>query len=448
MRMRIREVLPSIVKQHTHMIRILKNGLALMSLACIATIPHVFGESPQDWKVLLKERQTALVEFTRSDGLWCAGVFVSEGGHVLTAIQPFLGDALPVVKSASDGAATSIDSVVALFPEKDLVLVKLKHHPRRWLEVSNKTMDVGNAVAFLVQDNESPRHSGVILAQRSVRRTTKIGFPFERVLAIGTRRPRQQPDGDTTLPKGSPLVDQGGRLCGVMNTFQVSEGQFLVEAHPLEAVADAISAAIQGDAKVTFPIPDAMNRMNRIVMVPEFSLAVEAHQKSEFEKALKHVDALLAKYPEDPVVRVLQLDILDAAGRDQERQELLETLSRAGSKVKFDPYELLDQRFRMLHEQRQWNQAIAAAHELVKHSPEDFPAPAANLARCYVSRGMESGNRDDLLSAEKWFKVAMEHGSDNISLLTSYEALLSQLQRWEEADQISARIMELEKIYQ
>ena len=199
-------------------------------------------------------------------------------------------------------------------------------------------------------------------------------------------------------------------------------------------------------ALVTFMGKDWMH--SEMLQSPDYFKAVNALRARDTVSALKHVDALVKAYPGDPVVRLLQIDILYDGGRDGELDELLASLSRPDSMVKFDRFSLLDQRLRSFRNKRQWDQAIATAHEAVDCSPPDFPATAFNLAECYASRGKETGNRDDYLAAEKWYKVAMKSGSDHIAILTSYESILAQLQRWEESDAVTERIHELERIYQ
>lgn len=426
----------------------IKRLILMVLFATIVAAPICFGEAPPDWRPLMKENQSALVTFNFKNGMQSVGVFVSKDGHVLACLQVFLKESLPAVALTPDNSAATVHSIVAVFPDQDLVLLKLNRRPGKWLAISEQPVELGAATAFLVRGQDAPVHAGPVLARRGARRPTKTGAPFSKVLSIGAHKPRQFPDGASSLPAGSPLIDPLGKICGVSNTVQVSEGQVLIEAAPLDRIAKAINTAIEGSGTIPFPIPKKLNPYSEVLQNPDYFKTVNALRARDTVQALKYIEALLKAHPADPVVSLLHIDILYEGGREGELEDLLTSLFRPDSMVKFDRLSLLDQRLRIFRNKRQWSQAIATAHEAVECSPPDFPATAFNLAECYVSRGKETDHRDDYLAAEKWYKIALKSGSDHIAILTSYESLLAQLQRWEESDAVTERIHELERIYQ
>jgi len=213
------------------------------------------------------------------------GFFVSRDGKLVTNSHVIEGGATATAK-LENGASYSILGVVKPAADKDLLLLQADAKDVPFLLINKQALpDVGSRVAVIGSPLglEGTVSEGVISGQRIAKKDNEW-LQMTAPVSPGS--------------SGSPVVDQDGKLVGVA-TFIIDKAQALNFARPVEYVSELLD---QASAAATEPAPlwtVVSNPKNVVLNDPEFVAAESALQKDDAAGALKILNNIEKKYPDN-----------------------------------------------------------------------------------------------------------------------------------------------------
>jgi len=215
------------------------------------------------------------------------GFFVSKDGKLITNSHVIEGAATATAK-LENGATYAIRGVLKAAPDKDLVILQADAKDVPFLSISKQPMaEVGSRVAVIGSPLglEGTVSEGIISGQRALEKDDQW-LQMTAPVSPGS--------------SGSPVVDQDGKVVGVA-TFIVDKAQALNFARPVEYVAQLIDES----AAATEPAPlwtIASNPKNVVLNDPDFLAAERALEKDDTADALKLLNGIAPKYPENALL--------------------------------------------------------------------------------------------------------------------------------------------------
>ena len=212
------------------------------------------------------------------------GFFVSTDGRLVTNAHVVEGAATATAK-LENGATYTISGVLKSAADKDLVLLQADAKGVPFLNMSGEKLpEVGSRVAVIGSPLglEGSVSEGIISAHRTLKKDDEW-LQITAPVSPGS--------------SGSPLVDEQGKVVGVA-TFVVDKAQALNFARPISYVSRLLELA-GSDAEPTPLWTIAIDPKNVLLNDPEFVAAENALQKDDAAAALKILNGIANKYPEN-----------------------------------------------------------------------------------------------------------------------------------------------------
>ncbi|MGD0650296.1 MAG: trypsin-like peptidase domain-containing protein [Verrucomicrobiia bacterium] len=243
-----------------------------------------------DLKALAKKARPAVMLLVVSDttGKEVAtgtGFLVSSDGKLITNHHVIEGAASAVAK-AENGGLFPIEGVLADDPKNDLVLLKLTGKDLPFLTLGNsEKIEVGTRIAVIGSPLglEGTLSEGIVSAVRE-------GENKERMLQITAAISHGS--------SGSPVLDAKGEVIGVA-TALLREGQSLNFAIPVDAAQYLLAKGRGTMSPKSFGIisgremPDFFD----LIRDADFRASRETMEKGDYAEALKHIKAVLTRFP-------------------------------------------------------------------------------------------------------------------------------------------------------
>ena len=215
-----------------------------------------------------------------------SGFFVSPDGKFVTNSHVIEGAANATAK-LENGATYSIRGVLKPATEKDLLLLQADAKDVPFLTISKQVLpDVGSRVAVIGSPLglEGTVSDGIISGHRTAKKEDQW-LQMTAPVSPGS--------------SGSPVVDQDGKVVGIA-TFVVdqSQAQALNFARPVEYVSELLdqSKATTEAAPLWTVVSDPKNV---VLNDPDFVAAENALQKDDAPGALKILNSIASKYPDN-----------------------------------------------------------------------------------------------------------------------------------------------------
>lgn len=378
------------------------------------------------------------------EGQAFCGVFISKEGLALINLSSLVWKEKPSAVTA-DGKPLKLGRILGLFPSADLALMKFDHHPDTWMEFAEKELEVGDTAAVMVfdplkktvLDGELPPVTGRILAKRSCPRGDYRKKEFTNILSLGSGLTLQQ---RLHLAGGPFVIDGDGHLVAFFYSQTMRSEQVLLVLTPVVALADSISEMMKEDKAIPFPLSEADNPMDPVLMDAAYNGMVSSERlgnKAESRRVLKE---LLRRYPTSFHLKDAALDTVTYFDPADPLVSLDDfPVCDPGAPVP-DQVKTLDCRAFLLTEKGLTEKAIEARKAAIALSPKDEPICRHFLAKTYF-------NLKRYEEAEILMREAYPSYSDSIEFVGEYERLLIKLGKFEEADQMGNRVYELAGIY-
>jgi S1-C subfamily serine protease/predicted TPR repeat methyltransferase len=330
-----------------------------------------------------------------------SGFFVSADGKLVTNAHVIEGAASANAK-LENGAPYSIQGVLKPAIEKDLLLLQADAKDVPYLTVSDQPMpDVGSRVAVIGSPFglEGTVSEGIVSGHRDAKKDDQW-LQMTAAVSPGS--------------SGSPVVDENGKVVGVA-TFVVHNAQALNFARPVVYVSQLLDQA--KSITETAPLWTVVsNPKNVILNDPDFIEAESKLQKGDAAGALKILNTIKPKYPENETLLFKfgavyeRLNLLDDAVQEYQHALKLEPTSGIGWTNLGGALEKL----------KRFADAKEAAKQAVKLSPDFGPAWAL-LGKLYSQENRYSDAADAFQKAaqlmpkdaEFWGRLAESYSKTN-----------------------------------
>lgn len=434
----------------------------LLALIALPNTAAGEGESAGADKALIQLAHEKMAAAIRLDamvdpahGRAFNGVFISKEGLALIEIESLVWKGKPTAVT-SDGTPLKLGRVLGLFPKADLDLMKFEHHPKTWVEFAAKDLEVGDAAAVIVTDTlkktvldgKVPPVVGNILAKRSCARGDYRKKDFTKILSLGSGLTTEQ---RMHLGGGAFVIDKDGHLVAFFYSQSIRKDQVLLELTPAVALADSIREMVKDDKAIPFPLAEANNPMDPILMDAAFNAMGYSRRMGNKAESRRFLKELLGRYPNSFFLKDTALDTWTYFDPDDPLVGLDDFAVLKSDSPVPDQVKTLDCRAFLLMEmarlekelearKRLTGKAIEARKSAIALSPEDEPMCRYFLAQAYF-------NLERFKDAESLMREAYPSYSDSIEFVEDFERILIKLGKWQEADKMADRVYELSEIY-
>lgn len=404
--------------------------------------PFAIQAMPDGLPALASTKQPAVfsINLALPDGTGSMnkGFFMDRNGLALCPLL-YLCLKAPLRFDASDGTILAAPKVQAVFPDRRLALVKFAHKPKAWLELADKRPPVGTWVALVSTLRDPAPLTGPVLAYRlgSTRdETTKPSTQFSFAMGRGPALAR-------VFAGGVPLMDDAGRAVGVFAGSQPLSAQTLHFASPLDGLGKVIDAALKKPLDLKIPIPGEHHSYEPVRLDPLWDLADQAEMAGDYALALKRIRTLMTRSPESRTLPVVEWNLNLKHAVDSSNDSLLEAVRRTEPPADADASDRAAYLCRLGEAYcRAGN--IAAAMETTRKAfelaPETSDCCGANLAWLHLQRG-------ELAAAESLYRKVIALVPERIDYLEGLQKVLNAKGDWQQADELTPRIYQLEELY-
>jgi hypothetical protein len=221
------------------------------------------------------------------------GVFISDDGLALVSSEAvnLSRNQKPAIVTA-DGSRLEFGTVLGIFPDQSLALIKFNHRPKSWLRIAPEEPSAdadagagdGDAIALItvnrevLLDGKVPPLVGQIIAKRSESTQDLHGLRFSKILSLGASPSREQL---AILGTGSAAINRDGDLVACLAGWHPQRGQLLIHLTPVTSLVDQVKQAVARDKPIPFPLPDAYNTSDLVVTDVDWMPMIEAIQRRD-----------------------------------------------------------------------------------------------------------------------------------------------------------------------
>lgn len=364
------------------------------------------------------------------------GAFVSEDGLAFVNLTGLCGKQKPRVATA-DGKPLKLGTILGMFPEQDIALMKFAHRPKSWLRLTAKEPETGENLALVTinprhpLEGKVPSIEGTVMAKRSAPVQGMREAAFMRVLSLGAgMNDVQRP----FVSMGSFAVNAKGELAAFLFNEEPAKMQTFIYLAPAVLLTDKMNQFAKGGAEIPYPIPEASNPRDLAPLDPEWRRMVSALLAKDGTAARAIHKLLLKRYPGSRHLRTFSHPLLRG---DRPIEEVPLPDAEASAPEKAIVFMLRAQAHLMKDDLKG---AIPDLKAAIAVSPNDLPWFREKLADTYVKLGK-------LDEAEALYREALALAPESIALNESLADLLDERGKSEEAIKLTDRVIELERIY-
>lgn len=372
------------------------------------------------------------------------GAFISEDGLALVDLG-ILGMKEEPTIVVADGSPLKLGTILGIFPEPSLALVKFDHRPEVWLRIAPREPRVGEVIALLtlrphrtdLQNEKVPPAVGPVMARRSVFTAALRETRFRKALSLGCALSRDQ---RALVSNGCFAIDQGGDLVAFMGAFASGGGQILLTLAPIVEMAGEIDSLVKSGEVIPFPLPQADNPLDLASVDPQHRRMVLAVQQGDGALVRSLFADLLQRYPASAQLRRLTLQSLYADPSGELMREMFEPREFAPGTSTAQQVQHLFGRAQHLYLREDSEGAVSALRASIELSPQDFALDRFLLARILKDMGR-------LEDAEQVYRKTLAAMPEDISLVEDLESVLVRQGKIKEAIVMTKRIRALHAIY-
>ena len=366
------------------------------------------------------------------------GVFISDDGLALVSVMVLCTGQKPVV-IAADGTTLKFGTILGIFPEQNLVLMKFKYRPKLWLRLAPKEPEVGEEISLVrldpknTMDGVGPPVFGPIMAKRSIVTTNLPVDHFMRGLSLGASVTLEQ---HAAQGGGWFAINRDGDLVAFYQGMRPTGRNVLIHLSPIASIADQIEKLATSGQSIPFPLADNRIPIDLAVLDSDWGLMCSALNRKDLTTVRRLHKKLQERYPTSGQLRTILSKM--ALPKAEVAQKSTPT---------FDPdISAIEQIYNLIPEvnekfgKNDHEGAIETTKKIVELCPEDYPDYREQLAMLYLKT-----NR--FKDAERLFREAYSSCPESIKLCEEIESFLIKQNKLEEADVMTKRIYELEEVY-
>lgn len=371
------------------------------------------------------------------------GVFITADGLALVDLSMIALPQRPVV-FAEDGREVAFGTILGIFPEQELALMKFDYSPKVWLPIAPQEPKMGEPLAFIALKafdflaTDIPPVVGPIIAKRSSLTVNLSKQQFTRVLSLGSGLTfKQQP----CIGPGSFAINNQGELVAIKQGIEMMGRQMLLLLTPITALGEEISRLARGGKSIPHPLPAATNPVDTGLMDEEYSHYEMAQRMGDSAAAMVHLEELAKRYPNSTRIQDMASHLLKRPTASNPAAKTADAATTASQISAVEKVVHSVARARDLADaNKDYTGAVKVLTQALDVCPKDYPVPLINLAEYEQKLGH---------SAEYG-----RHLRDALAVAPEIIWLVEQLQKWEfeqkhydEAQKLTDRIYELERLY-
>jgi tetratricopeptide (TPR) repeat protein len=398
------------------------------------------------------EALTAMAAAKRAAGLkvsmkisggraYSVGAFISADGLALLRLDE-IGAGEKLTITTPDGAELPLGTILGLFPEEELALVKFKHRPKVWLTLASKEPEIGEkiAVAALCFDDSWKEKVTPVIGPVTAKLSTAGGnlreTIFQHGLSLAAGLTFQQ---KWSLALSSFAVNASGQLAalyyGTIADYRQKRLQFTSAAR----LADRVAAMVKEGKAIPWPLPPALNPTDPVKQDPRYYKLALAEQQQDEATGRQLIAQLRRRYPDNPRLDKCWCDPDDSInGRTITSLNDIPPLdAKASAPAKYHRTVVRAAFLQKKGDDAGALREFTAALALV---PKDFPDALENLAAFHLQR-------DRIAEAEPHLRAALALKPDSIKLIEDLELVLTKQNKFEEARKLTDRVYEVERLY-
>jgi parvulin-like peptidyl-prolyl isomerase len=219
---------------------------------------------------LAKEQQEAVLKIdlqTESDGVMHGfGVFVSADGLALVDLAMLADGRKPTISSA-DGTPLRFGTVLGIFAEQELVLMKFKYRPRRWLRLAATPPEAGGSAALLIpvggdeSAGEVPPIVGSVTAKPGAGGSDDAGPKPALVMVPEAELSPQQ---KAMAGPMSFAIRADGEVIGFFKEMEQTGSQMRFSLLSVAGLGERIDGLAEAGEVIDFPFPASSYRVDLV----------------------------------------------------------------------------------------------------------------------------------------------------------------------------------------
>lgn len=426
-------------------------SLPLLALAvCFASGPARAEADPDaDLVDLAASQRAAALSLRLSGGKGAApgqartgvGFFISEDGLALVNL-PLLGlGEVPTVRTVK-GTEIKWGTVLGLFPDKGVALIRFEHRPHAWLTLASVEPEVGETIALVPLnpsklDSEAvPPVLGPIMVKRSGLQGDLREPRFASIWSLGAGLSSEQ---QRWLNNGCFAMDRDGKVVAAYRMAEREGDQILLALAPLIGLNDELKRLAALDTAIPFPLPDDRNPADLATLNADWVAMHRALQEGDPETGKRLLAALRERYPDSFAANAMAFHPLFL--NPEEASDILAQMPQPDSNATPASQALgLLARANLAALARNHEETLRHAEAAVAQGPADFPGHRYELGKAYLR-----ANR--LGDAERLFREAYASWPECIDLVTALEDAAIRRGDIDEAVTLAKRARELRAIY-
>ncbi len=372
------------------------------------------------------------------------GVFISADGLALLNLSNLATANKPELLADNSSTELPLGTILGIFPEPELALVKFKYKPKLWVPLAAKEPETGEQIAIAGLSNFTARGDtatpviGPVLAKRSTFGSNLREPRFRRIMSLGAGMDMRQ---RTSFTQGSWAVNAKGELVAVKAGVRVGQGQLMILLAPLGELAEQVEKMVKDPKPIPFPLPADKNPIDLALMDPAFHRWDTARQAGDEKAAMEQMRDLQKRYPDDPMVGLFAFGaMLTAEDKPVTKLDDLPKLeATAPAALKF--YRLQARASFLAESQKDYAAAIREFTPALELCPKDFPEALTTLESLH----RQANHADE---SEALLRQIHALEPENIALASALEMLLTRKGKLDEAQKFTDKVFELEKLYQ
>src|SRR4051794_25306108 len=154
------------------------------------------------------------------DGL---GAFISADGLAVVGLSTIALKRNPVVVTA-DGTELPFGTILGIFPDQEVALVKFGHRPTVWVPLATKEPELGETIALIALSQPDLRTAmvppvvGPVMAKRSGAAANIRVRRYLPIISLGSALTSQQ---QSSIGPGCFAINQQGQLTAIKHGIQM-----------------------------------------------------------------------------------------------------------------------------------------------------------------------------------------------------------------------------------
>jgi len=371
------------------------------------------------------------------------GCFIDADGMAVMSLESFI--APKVHDFYLGGQELKRPKLLYVDPVNMIAVAKFDHKPTVWIEPRKEAMESRKEwAAMLTYQGELPALTGPIWGRWKSFDPLAREPALKTVIELVTGRPA----GEAVVGNGCPVIDDRGRLCGLLASLPSSQLNKSISVSPTDAWIDAIDKAREAKEGIAYPLKGKDNPKDPACTIPGYYASVAAMQRGKYEVAMAEVEKAIQDHPESILLKRLRLDIIHGAAGSEQLKERQKDMLKFAQAMKPGAEATPGERAMYLYYLGKGHRMVGdlnLAAECLQEVGALAGGKFAALDYEFFILHQRAGRRDEAIAA---LIKAAKAKPTSLIYLEPLTQLLAQAGRWEEEQKFTDDIYEVERLTQ